>query len=303
MLTHLRREACGVRYDAKQVNDRRLQLEDLRVDLLQHSILATETLLGSSFSKLPAFSVFRSVPAFWCPQMVKIPAGTFMMGSPEDEEGRGDEETPQHEVKIAKLFALGRYAVTFEEYHYFCDETGRKKPDGRGARGRRPVINISHDDAVAYCVWLGEVSEHAYRLPSEAEWEYACRAGTTTPFSFGETITTDQVNYDGRSPYGGGERGIYRGEAIPAGSLPANGWGLHEMHGNAWEWVEDLYNASYEGAPTDGSAWFSSPSGIRVVRGGSCAGGARLARAAYRDRPVPGERADLIGFRCARAQA
>jgi formylglycine-generating enzyme required for sulfatase activity len=128
------------------------------------------------------------------PAMAVIPAGSFLMGSPSSEEGRASDEGPQHIVTIRRLFAIGVYAVTFDEYDAFCAATGRNKPEDQGwGRGSRPVINVSWYGAVAYCEWLSQETGHTYRLPSEAEWEYACRAGSATPFHFGETITTDQA--------------------------------------------------------------------------------------------------------------
>lgn len=136
-------------------------------------------------------------------------------------------------LTIDAPFAIGKTEVTFGEYDYFAEATGRKKPgDVSWGRGQRPVINVSWKDAKAYCGWLGGETGKGYRLPSEAEWEYAARAETTTPFSFGETITPDLVNYDGNYPYGSGKKGEYREKTVPVGRLPANAWGLHEIHGN-----------------------------------------------------------------------
>jgi formylglycine-generating enzyme required for sulfatase activity len=138
-------------------------------------------------------------------------------------------------------------------------------------------------------------------LPTEAQWENACRAGTTTPFSFGKQITPAQVNYDGDNPYAGGEKGEYREKTVPVKSLRANGWGLHEMHGNVWEWVEDCYKASYEGAPTDGSAAKGESCKLRVLRGGSWNYNPTALRAAYRYATFPELRANMAGFRVARS--
>jgi formylglycine-generating enzyme required for sulfatase activity len=143
--------------------------------------------------------VFRDVDAPWCPEMVVIPAGQFLMGSPPDEPERLDAEGPQHRVTIGYRFAIGRYAVTFAEYDHFCEVTAREKPPDQGwGRGRQPLINVSWRDAKSYAEWLSQDTGQPYRLPSEAEWEYACRTGTTTSFSFGKTISPSQVNYDGR---------------------------------------------------------------------------------------------------------
>jgi len=145
------------------------------------------------------------------PELVVIPAGSFLMSSPEGEEGRDRCEGPQHRVTFARPFAIGRFAVTFDDYDAFCSATKREKPGDAGwGRGRQPVIHVDWDDAVAYCQWLSQQTGQGYRLPSEAEWEHACRAGTTTPFHFGETITTNQANYYGDFTYGKGVKGKYR---------------------------------------------------------------------------------------------
>lgn len=247
------------------------------------------------------FEIFKSLDAPWCPEMVMLPAGRFLMGSPENEAERFDWEGPQHEVMISRLFALGRYAVTFEEYDYFCEAAGREQSNDRGwGRGRRPVINVSHDDASAYCAWLSEATGTRYRLPTEAMWEYACRAGTATTFSFGETITPEQVTHDGNYPYGDSPKGLYRQKTVEVGSLPTNPWGLHEMHGNVWEWVSD-WNGDYSSdAVTDPEGPATGTS--RVVRGGSWFVLARSARSAIRLAAGPGYRYDNLGFRCAGVQ-
>jgi formylglycine-generating enzyme required for sulfatase activity len=212
-------------------------------------------------------TIFKDIDAPWCPEMVVIPSGSFLMGSPD----RGHlHSRPQHQVTIARAFALGRFPLTFEEYDHFCSETGREKPDDEAwGRGRRPAINVTFDDARDYSEWLAEVTEQLYRLPSEAEWEYACRAGTTTPFWTGVTISTDQANYDGRQTYGRGVKGPFRGLPMPVNTFPPNPWDLHDMHGNVWEWCEDRWTIDYRGAPTDGSARVHPTDYRRVYRGGS----------------------------------
>ncbi|MFZ4702790.1 MAG: formylglycine-generating enzyme family protein, partial [Candidatus Methylumidiphilus sp.] len=231
------------------------------------------------------------------PLMVVIPPGGFMMGSPPDEPERLDREGPQHQVMIKTPFALGVYAVTFADYDLFCRNTQRELPDDRDwGRDNRPVINVSWHDAQEYCAWLSGQTGHGYRLPSETEWEYACRAGTQTPFSFGGNITPEQVNYDGNYPYAGGKKGQYRKQTVPVKSLPPNAWGLYEMHGNAWEWVQDAWHGDYTGAPTDGSAWESAGTGAaRVLRARGC-------RSAARGYGPPGIGYYGVGFRCARVQ-
>lgn len=170
----------------------------------------------------------------------------------------------------------------------------------------RPVDGVSWDDVQKFLAEINErVSGLNLVLPSEAQWEYACRAGRETPFSFGETITPEQVNYDGNHPYRSGKKGLYREETVPVGSLPANPWGLYEMHGNVWEWCADHWHGNYEGAPADGSAWIDPDAAAgedRVLRGGSWYDFAWDVRSAYRDAYDPGFRNDFIGFRCARVQ-
>ncbi len=219
------------------------------------------------------------------PEMVVIPAGRFLMGSPKGEAERLDWEGPQHDVNFARPFAMGKYTVTFEEFDRFAQATGRTLPDDEGwGRGRRPVINVIWEDATAYVEWLGGETGEAYRLPSEAEWEYAARAGTATPFHFGATISTKQANYDGNYTYGKGRKGKWREQTVEAGSLPANPWGLHEVYGNVWEWVEDCWNDSYEGAPVDGLP------GRLEIAAFACCGAARGAadRSGYVRRAVTG---------------
>jgi formylglycine-generating enzyme required for sulfatase activity len=248
-----------------------------------------------------AGTIFRDVDAPWCPELVVLPAGSFLMGSPESEQGRRADEGPQHEVGFAHPFALGRYPVTFEEYDHFSAGTGRKKPPDQGwGQGRRPVINVSWEDATAFCEWLSRQTGRAYRLPSEAEWEFACRAGTTTPFWTGATITTEQANYDGNYTYGSGAKGGYREQTTPVDTFPANPWGLHDMHGNIWEWCEDCWHERYTGAPKDGSAWLQRNCSLRVVRGGSWGSNPRDLRSANRVGIEPVNRDYGLGFRVAR---
>ena len=194
------------------------------------------------------------------------------MGSPSSERERYDNEGPQHRVTIIDAFAVGKYEVTFEEWDACVSAggCGGYRPDDEGwGRGRRPVINVSWEDAQRFVEWLREETGEPYRLLSEAEWEYVARAGTSTPFHTGGTISTSQANYDGNYTYGNGREGEYRERTVPVGSFGANAFGLHDVHGNVWEWVEDCWNDSYRGAPSDGSAWERGDCSSRVYRGGS----------------------------------
>lgn len=232
------------------------------------------------------------------PEMVVIPAGRFLMGSPEDEPERCDDER-QHPVTIQRPFAIGKYEVTFAQYDRFAEATGRDKPNDRGwGRGRRPVINVDWHDAVVYAEWLSEQAGQEYRLPTEAEWEYAARAGTATPFHFGETISTDQANYDGNYTYAGGSKGDYRKKTVEVGQFPANAWGLHDVHGNVWEWTCSEYDKAYGGAELE-YVGKNDASALRVIRGGSWGSEPRNLRSATRGWFTPGLQFKDLGFRLA----
>ena len=247
-----------------------------------------------------AGEVFRDCDT--CPEMVVIPAGTFRMGSPASEEGRFADEGPQHQVTV-RSFALGVTEVTFDEWEACVRGGGcggyRPRDQGWGRRAR-PVINVSWEDAQAYVSWLSAETGVAYRLPSESEWEYAARAGTTTPFHTGATISTDQANYDGDYVYGSGRRGTYRERTTPVGTFVPNAFGLSDVHGNVWEWVEDCWHNSYRGAPSDGTAWTVGGACRRVLRGGSWSSSPRYLRSANRDSHPAGRRLIRAGFRVAR---
>jgi len=203
--------------------------------------------------------------------MVAIPSGTFMMGSPENEKGRYDDESPQHQVKVP-AFYMARYPITVTQWKAirYLPKVN-KDLNYIVSDSNFPVTLVSWDDAIEFCARLSNHTGKKYRLPSEAEWEYACRAGTTTPFHFGETITTDLANYNGYYTYASESRGKDRGYNRPVGSFPPNAFGLHNMHGNVWEWCEDDWHQNYQNAPTDGSAWLSGASRNKrkVMRGGS----------------------------------
>nr|VFJ65367.1 MAG: Formylglycine-generating enzyme, required for sulfatase activity, contains SUMF1/FGE domain [Candidatus Kentron sp. FW] len=233
------------------------------------------------------------------PEMVSIRGGCFQMGSPDSEAERGSDER-RHRVCV-EGFALGKTEVTFAEYDRFARATGRRLPRDRGwGRGKRPVIYVSWRDATAYAEWLSGQTGKEYRLPTEAEWEYAARAGTTTPFSTGSCISTSQANYYGNVDYANcGAKGVYRGKTVPAGSLPANPWGLHEIHGNVWEWTCSLYKRNYDGSEKRCTS--KGDGGKRVIRGGGWKFTPRYLRSANRDRFGSGEAISLTGFRLARA--
>ena len=238
-----------------------------------------------------------------CPEMVVIPAGEFRMGSPASEEGRRDEEGPQHRVTL-RSFALGVTEVTFDEWEA-CVRGGGcngRRPDDEGwGRGARPVIRVSWEDAQAYVSWLSELARLSYRLPSESEWEYAARAGTTTPFTYGRTISTNQVNYNGSHKYGSGRRGTYRERTTPVKTFAPNAFGLYDVHGNVWEWVEDCWHDSYRGTPSDGTVWLRGGNcSRRVLRGGSWLNDPRVLRSAARNRYTTETRLSRVGFRVAR---
>jgi formylglycine-generating enzyme required for sulfatase activity len=225
-------------------------------------------------------------------EMAAIPGGTFMMGSPENEARGRNNESPQHPVTVPSFF-MGKYPVTQAQYQAIM---GTNPSRFKGSN--RPVERVIWNDAIAFCEKLSQRTGKNYRLPSEAEWEYACRAGTTTPFHFGETITTDLANYSGNYTYGGGIEGIYRGETTEVGSFEvANNFGLYDMHGNVWEWCQDSWHSSYKGAPTDGNAWLDTDTNVRLLRGGSWNYLPGNCRSACRNFNLLDNYLNLIGFR------
>jgi formylglycine-generating enzyme required for sulfatase activity len=221
--------------------------------------------------------------------MVMIPGGSFLMGSLEDELERSDSESPQHLVNIQQ-FCMGKYQVTQAQWKAVAALPQVNKelnPDPSHFKGdKRPVEEVSWYDAVEFCDRLSSHTKRQYRLPSEAEWEYACRAGTTTPFHFGETITSELANYYASDTYGADVKGTYKEETTPVGSFKvANAFGLYDMHGNVWEWCLDYWHDNYEGAPTDGSAWIefeNSNNANWILRGGSWYSDPKKCRSAYR---------------------
>ena len=226
-------------------------------------------------------------------EMIAIPGGNFLMGSPDSEARRSTTESPQHQVTLAG-FWMGKYPVTQAQYQAIM---GNNPSYFKG--DNRPVENVSWHEAMEFCDRLSQKLGQHYTLPSEAQWEYACRAGTTTPFYFGDTLITNIANYDGNYTYANGPKGIYREKTTEVGSFPPNGFGLYDMHGNVWEWCLDHFHDSYNGAPSDGSAWVTGGnSDLRILRGGSWFSSPRLCRCAYRFTDDPNERSDFnSGFR------
>jgi formylglycine-generating enzyme required for sulfatase activity len=242
-----------------------------------------------------------------------------MMGSPKSELEREDDEGPQHNVTI-QPFYMGKFLVTQAQWAAVASlPKVRIDLDGDPANfkgAKRPVERVSWYDAIEFCARLSNKTGKSYRLPSEAEWEYGCRAGTTTPFHFGETITTDLANYRGtdwtyegtvyKGNYGQAPKGAYREQTTDVGSFGvANAFGLYDMHGNVWEWCQDTWHENYNQAPIDGSAWLSENDNQprRMLRGGSWSHNPWYCRSAYRLRDAPDDRCNDIGFRVVVAPA
>ena len=234
--------------------------------------------------------------------LVAVPGGTFTMGSPDSELERSDDEGPQREVNVPAVL-MGKYPVTQAQWKAVAALPKVERDlnaDPANFKGDNlPVETVDWDDAVEFCQRLSKQTGREYRLPSEAEWEYACRAGMTTPFHFGETITTDLANYDGSSAYGSGPKGQFRGKTTEVGSFKiANAFGLYDIHGNVWEWCLDYWHDNYQGAPTDGSAWTTSGDDTRRrLRGGSWHILPRYCRSASRRWFVRGYTGSSLGFR------
>jgi formylglycine-generating enzyme required for sulfatase activity len=234
-------------------------------------------------------------------EMIAIPGGKFLMGSPENEPERYDSESPQHNVTIQPFF-MGKFPVTQSQWQAvaaFDKVNIDLNPEPAKFKGaNRPVERVSWDHAIEFCARLSKKTGKTYRLPSEAEWEYACRAGTTTPFYFGETITTDLANYDGNYTYGSRTKGEFREQTTDVGKFPANPFGLFDMCGNVWEWCQDEWHKNYNNAPTDGSAWLiESDNQNRLLRGGSWRNAPWYCRLAYRSSVAREGRGSSVGFR------
>jgi formylglycine-generating enzyme required for sulfatase activity len=254
--------------------------------------------------------------------MVLVHGGIFLMGSPEDEVDRLDNEGPQHELRVASFF-MAKYPITQAQWRVVAGLPPMERsldPDPSKFKGdNHPVEFVNWYEAVEFCDRLSRLTGREYRLPSEAEWEYACRAGTTTPFHVGETITTDLANYRGVNDHGlewignydQGPKGIYRQETTEMGSFPPNAFGLYDMHGNVWEWCQDHWHDNYKDAPRDGKPWLfpeerkSGNDHDRVLRGGSWISPPRSCRSACRDLAYLATRNDDLGFRvvCSAARA
>ena len=247
----------------------------------------------SMSSRPPSAGPFRECTG--CPEMVVIPGGSFLMGSPADEKGRDADEGPQRRVQVAS-FAIGKTEVTFDQWDLCVNDKGcRHQPEPLWGRGSMPVMRVSWADAQEYAAWLSTRTGQTYRLPSEAEWEYAARARTKTAYPWGSEVGSNQANCAGCGSRWDGK------QTAPVTSFAANRFGLHEMSGNVSEWVEDCYHDSYAGAPEKAwPAWAAAGCDRRVLRGGSWDNGPDLLRSAGRDRNEPGDRISNVGFRVAR---
>jgi formylglycine-generating enzyme required for sulfatase activity len=250
--------------------------------------------------------------------LLRIPPGSFWMGAPEGEEGSSDDERPVHRVTLGD-FLLGQTPVTQAQWRAVAewereehedeeawsqnldpDPLARMSEAERFRSDQQPVVNVSWRQAMAFCQRLQLRTYKNYTLPSEAQWEYACRAGTTSQFHCGETLTSDLANYDAHTTYGNGPKGEYREQTTPVGMFPANAWGLQDMHGNVWEWCLDHWHNSYKGAPEDGRPWLkekAEQNEWRLLRGGSWFYHAHGCRSAPRLGDLPGSRDFIRGFR------
>jgi RNA polymerase sigma factor (sigma-70 family) len=248
---------------------------------------------GEKKGETPANAPPRNFTNSFGMKFVWIPPGNFMMGSPKEEKERVINEA-QHKVTLSKGFYMGVYPVTQEQWQAVM---GNNPSQFKGEKSL-PVEQVSWEDCQEFIKKLRDKDKKPYRLPTESEWEYACRAGTTTPFHFGETISTDQANYNGDSTYGNGKKGAYRKKTTTVGSFPANAWGLHDMHGNVWQWCQDWHAGDYpEKDVIDPPGPENPPDKLRVLRGGSFYDDAKYCRSAYRHWNVPGHRIFHYGCR------
>jgi formylglycine-generating enzyme required for sulfatase activity len=261
-------------------------------------ILWPQTLTVESEQRLHPGEIFKECAD--CPEMVAVPGGDFTMGSPDSEDGHTGAESPRHRVAIARSFAVSRFEVTFDEWDACIAQGGCAHPPGDQGwgRGRRPVINISWDDIQGYLAWISRKTGKSYRLLSEAEWEYAARAGTDTAYSWGDAVGRGHANCDGCGSQWDNKR------TAPVGSFAANGFGLFDMHGNVWEWVQDCPSNSYDEAPQDGTAQTRPNCSYRILRGGAWGSNPRNVRSADRfGYASPHIRSSTYGFRVGRTLA
>ena len=318
---------CGIRTDVRYVSQEDLDMAVAKGTALywqnhaqsleeKYNKPAPPTKPASSSTPVQSRAtgqVFQDLPT--APQMVVLPSGKFLMGSPLDEPLRIDIESPQHEVTIDYRLAMGKYPVTFEEWDACVADGGTKhKPKDMGGfwsrgRGKRPVIHVNWNDAEQYVVWLNkkvgiaEVDPTRYRLPSEAEWEYACRAGTTGMFGLPTGLLLEnQANYDASETFAGAPiAGRKSDNTTPVGVYWPNQFGLYDMHGNVFEWCQDHSHENYDSAPTNGTAWEGSGNTARrVIRGGSWHSHPLMLRSAFRAAFSPDHRSNNFGFRIAR---
>ncbi len=291
--------------DLASLTDKKNHGNALKLVIPVDDAVAPSTTTGQIKRRMNPGEEYRDCPD--CPLMVVVPGGAFMMGSPDSEEGRRSNEGPQHRVTIPDSFAVSKFEITFNEWDTCVDGGGcwgRKPNDWGFGRGNRPVINVAWYEANEYVKWLSSKTGYLYRLLSEAEWEYVARAGTTTAFYFGSTISTDQANYNGNYVYENGQEGLWRYKTVPVESFPPNSFGVHNMHGNVWEWVEDCWHNWYYRAPEDGSAWtLPGYCEDRVIRGGAWINEPKFLRSAFRGRASSGEISAAIGFRIAQTLA
>ena len=291
-------------------------------DLITAILLAVFMLFSGALPAKAAAALFK--PANY----VLIRGGEFTMGSPEGEVGRAESKAvyqifgleyseTQHQVRVSN-FSMSRYAVTVAEFRKFVEATGYQTDAEKGgdsynwrhgvsgsvrpqSEENHPVVHVSWNDAVAYSKWFSTKTGKHFRLPTEAEREYACRAGSGTPFNTGENLTTDQANYNGNYPYNNNPKGVYRENTVPVNSFAPNAWGLYNMHGKVYEWCSDWYGGTYyDDCKANGTV--SNPVGpatgsYRVLRGGRWFSFARYCRSANRSNDAPGGRSSLVGFR------
>ncbi len=281
----------------------RFALEGWRVPLFDQQAKNTASVISQSSSQQPVTAT--TVPAHphetrlpFEPEMARIPPGKFLMGASATDEFSLDSEHPQHEVMINYAFEIGKYEVTFDEYDAFAEDTSRKLPSDRGwGRGKQPVINVSWYDAQDYVKWLSDKTGKRYRLPTEAEWEYAAKAGTQTQYWWGDDIGRNNANCNGCGSQWDGK------QTAPVGSFKSNAFGLYDTAGNVWEWAQDCAHDNYTNAPADGSAWLEKDGGAcnrRVVRGGWWDDMSFNLRSVTRYWVSTGIAIDIIGFRIAR---